>query len=166
MVRPIIGAQPPQAGSPEGRTPSGRSYGGCASITHSSLFPPSFQEGGQGDGAPHNRSAAPASGESRGVQPHWQAVWRMCLHNHLLFISPFLEGRGLGGWSASRLTPHAVRQRAERAGPAPARPRGGGRPSPRLAVARPSGGSRSRCRPYPPPTPGHSGAIRHSRHGR
>ncbi len=166
MVRAPIEAQLPQAGSPEGRTPSGRRYGGCASITYSSLFPPSFQEGGQGDGAPHNRSAAPASGESRGAYPLWQAVWRMCLHNLLLFISPFLPGRGPGGWSASRLTAHAVRQRAERAGPALARPRGGGRPDPRLAVARPSGGSRSRCRPYSPPTPGHSGAIRHSRHGR
>ena len=176
MVRPIIEAQPLQAGSPEGRTPSGRRYGGCASIPSSSLFPPSWRKGARGmvrhhRGEARNRGSpaeppARASGESRGVQPHWQAVWRMCLHNLLLIISPFLEGRGLGGWSASRLTPHAVRQRAERAGPAPARPRGGGRPDPRLAVARPSGGSRSRCRPYSPPTPGHSGAIRHSRHGR
>ena len=39
-----------QAGSPEGRNLSGRRNGGCASINSSSLLPPSFQEGGQGDG--------------------------------------------------------------------------------------------------------------------
>ena len=97
MVRPIIEAQLLQAGSPEGCNPTGRRNGGCASITSSSLFPPSFQEGGQGDGAPHNRSAAPASGESRGVQPHWQAEWRMCLHNHLLLNFPLPGRKGARG---------------------------------------------------------------------
>ena len=31
---------------------------------------------------------AHASGESRGVQPHWQEEWRMCLHNPIIFTSP------------------------------------------------------------------------------
>ena len=178
-------------GVQRGAPPSGRRYGGCASITYSSLFPPSFQEGARGmvratiEAKPQNRGSpavrspiyqtvfllpCPACGESRGAHPLWQAVWRMCLHNLLLFIFPLPGRKGARGMVRAqqwlRLTPHAVRQRAERAGPAPARPRGGGRPDPRLAVARPSGGSRSRCRPYSPPTPGHSGAIRHSRHGR
>ena len=41
------------------------------------------------------------AGESRGEHPHWQAVWRMCLHTLRFFtFPPFLEGRGPGGWSA------------------------------------------------------------------
>ncbi len=47
------GAVPPSAcerGSPEGCTRSGRRYGGRASINHASLLPPSWKEGGQGDG--------------------------------------------------------------------------------------------------------------------
>ncbi len=45
-----------------GRHPSGRRYGGCASINQSSLLPPSFQEGGQGDGPSHHRGLAPNRG--------------------------------------------------------------------------------------------------------
>ena len=50
---------------------------------------------------PHRRrcSGCPpalASGESRGVQPPWQEVWRMCLHKQIYFSSPFLSGRGQG----------------------------------------------------------------------
>ncbi len=80
------------------------------------FFPPSFQEGGQGDGpntcrlteraarrslfATGSRGCPPArvSGESRGVQPLWQEVWRVSLQLPL-FSSPFLPGRGPGGWS-------------------------------------------------------------------
>ena len=65
-----------KAGSPEGCNPTGRWHGGCASALE--------------------------SGESRGVQPHWQVAWRMCLHkpSSFLYCSPFLRGRGLGGWCA------------------------------------------------------------------
>ena len=45
-----------------------------------------------------SRTTARSSGESRGVQPHWQEEWRMCLHKLLFFTSPFLSGRGSGGW--------------------------------------------------------------------
>ena len=41
--------------------------------------------------------AAPASGESRGVQPHWQESWRMCLHNLLLFTFPLPYRKGARG---------------------------------------------------------------------
>ena len=80
-------------------------------------FPPSWKEGGQGDGAvPHYgackrgvqrgaplwqvvwrmclhkllffTSPLPGSGESRGEHPHWQAVWRMCLHKLHFFTFP------------------------------------------------------------------------------
>ena len=33
------------------------------------------------------------------MQPHWQEEWRMCLHKRIIFTSPFLSGRGPGGWS-------------------------------------------------------------------
>ena len=59
-----------------------------------------------GSAVPHY--GAP-SGESRGAQPLWQAVWRMCLHKLILFTTPFLSGRGSGGWSAplSRRSPES-----------------------------------------------------------
>ncbi len=47
--------------------------------------------------------AAPASGESRGVQPHWQAVWRMCLHDLHFCTSPLPFRKGVGGWSKPSL---------------------------------------------------------------
>ena len=108
------------ARSPEGRTPTGRRYGGCASIhDSSSLSPLPSRKGVRGmvpapietqprmagvqRGAlpplPSLRAAAKqsgvvvvplarASGESSGVQPHWQAVWRMCLHTLHFFTFP------------------------------------------------------------------------------
>ena len=81
------------------------------------LFSSPFLEGrGQGDGpntcrlteraarrslcATGSRGCPPArvSGESRGVQPLWQEVWRVSLQLPL-FSFPFLPGRGPGGWS-------------------------------------------------------------------
>ena len=91
----VLGVPRPPRGSPEGRSPFGRRYGGCASINHLLFFgsPPFLQEGGQGDGAtvPTQESegvpqaagypqGAPLrcwvcrapKGESRGAQPLWQ----------------------------------------------------------------------------------------------
>ena len=36
-------------------------------------------------------------GESRGVHPLWQAVWRMCLHTLLFSISPSSQCRSKEG---------------------------------------------------------------------
>ena len=84
-------------GSPEGSTPTGRRYGGCASIHYtSSLSPLPGRKGARG--MVRSRTTVRTSGESRGEHPHWQAVWRMCLHTLHFFTSPFLEGRGPGGW--------------------------------------------------------------------
>ena len=33
------------------------------------------------------------------MQPLWQEVWRMCLHKPSSLLSPFLLGKGPGGWS-------------------------------------------------------------------
>ena len=57
--------------------------------------------------------AGPASGESREVQPHWQAVWRMCLHNLLLLTCPLPSRKGAGGWSQPSLRQHSP-ERASR----------------------------------------------------
>ncbi len=51
-----------------------------------------------------NRPPALVSGESRGRQPLWQEVWRMCLHKLLFLTAPFLPGRGPGGWSPARVS--------------------------------------------------------------
>ncbi len=92
-----------QAGSPEGSTPSGRRYGGCASIHYSSSL--STLPGRKGArGMVRSRTTVRASGESRGEPPLWQVVWRMCLHKLLFFTSPFLEGRGARGMVRSRTT--------------------------------------------------------------
>ena len=42
---------------------------------------------------------ARVSGESRGVLPLWQVVWRVSLQLPLFSSPPFLSGRGPGGWS-------------------------------------------------------------------
>ena len=45
-----------------------------------------------------------ASGESRGVQPLWQAVWGCASINYRFFTSPFLRKEGgPGGWSEPQL---------------------------------------------------------------
>ncbi len=54
-------------------------------------------------GSRRPEGAAPASGESRGVQPHWQAVWRMCLHILHFCTFPLPERKGVGGWSKPSL---------------------------------------------------------------
>ncbi len=114
-----------------------------------STFPPSWKEGGQGDGAvPHygaykrgvqrgapplaggledvppyttllyyplpgrkgargmvrSRTTVRASGESRGEHPHWQAVWRMCLHKRHFFTIPLPGRKGARGMVRSRTT--------------------------------------------------------------
>ena len=83
-----------------------------------SLYPPSLQEGGQGDGPSPNRSAAPASRESRGVQPHWQEAWRMCLHNLLLFTFPLPYRKGARGMVRATRLPHRPTPRNDRSGAA------------------------------------------------
>ena len=114
---------PSQAGV-QRAPPYGRGLG--VSPRAPNFLPPSRKEGGEGDGThahhsvrPHKRNPegvaarvrgcpqAPASGESRGEHPLWQEVWRMCLHTLLFLISPFLEGRGTGGW-CSRPSRRAV----------------------------------------------------------
>ena len=108
----------------------------CLHKLHFFTFPPSFQEGGQRDGAvPHygackrgvQRGAPlwqvvwrmclhkllfftfplPGSGESRGVHPHWQAVWRMCLHKLHFFTCPLPSRKGARGMVRSRTTVRA-----------------------------------------------------------
>ena len=56
------------------------------------------------------------AGESRGGAPLWQEVWRTCLHKPRFFTSPFLEGRGPGGWSEppSRPSPKSQDSRGPR----------------------------------------------------
>ena len=92
-----------EAGSPEGSTPTGRRSGGCASIHYtSSLSPLPSRKGARG--MVRSRTTERTSGESRGEHPHWQAVWRMCLHTLLFFhFPPFLPGRGPGGWCGPAL---------------------------------------------------------------
>ena len=86
-----------QAGSPEGCNPTGRRNGGCASINYVSLLPPSFQEGGQGDGAVPYRGEAPNRSRSPEGAVLWRGHWG-CPPD-LIITPPFLSGRGLGGWS-------------------------------------------------------------------
>ena len=52
--------------------------------------------------------SARASGESRGVQPLWQAVWRMCLHQLICFTFPLPSRKGARGMVQAPLeaTPH------------------------------------------------------------
>ena len=78
---------------PEGAAP----WQGSGGVPQSSNLPPFLEGRGQGDGPSPNRSAAPASRESRGVQPHWQEAWRMCLHNLLLFTFPLPSRKGARG---------------------------------------------------------------------
>ncbi len=89
------------------------------------ILPPSWKEGGQGDGRTDGRwvptrgtptvedvPCAP-KGESRGAQPLWQEVWRMCLHKPTFFLilpPSFQEGgqgdgRTDGRWVPTRGTP-------------------------------------------------------------
>ena len=54
------------------------------------------------------------SGECRGVQPHWQAVWRMCLHALRFFTFPLPESGECRGvqphWQAEwRMCLHVLR---------------------------------------------------------
>ena len=69
-------------GSAEGRSPSARGLSRC---------PPAL-----------------ASGESRGVQPLWQAVWRMCLHQLIFFTFPLPGRKGARGMVQApfEATPH------------------------------------------------------------
>ncbi len=105
--------------SPEGVHPSGRKYGGCASINHSSFLSPFLLGSGPGGwsepqsrrspnrGTPEGVVApwqgpegVPArlqAGESRGGAPLWQEVWRMCLHKPLLFSFPLPLRKGARG---------------------------------------------------------------------
>ena len=113
----------PEAAGVQRAQPFGRGLG-PPRVLICSPFPPSFQEGGRGiprispsprlprrftprnDRAGDRRrpeGAAPASGESRGVQPHWQAVWRMCLHDLHFCTSPLPFRKGVGGWSKPSL---------------------------------------------------------------
>ena len=116
-----------QAGSPEGCNLSGRRNGGCASINSSSLLSP-FLPGRmgplRGDGPntllqPRESSGAPPFGrglrvspahargvkQSRGVQPHWQEEWRMCLHKHHLYFPPSFQEGGQGDGPNTLLQP-------------------------------------------------------------
>ena len=65
-------------------------------------FPPSWKEGGQGDGAlPHY--GAYKRGSPEGSTPLAGGMEDVPPYTTILYFSPFLEGRGPGGWSAPAL---------------------------------------------------------------
>ncbi len=85
-----------QAGSPEGAV-LWRGHWGCPPDLI--ITPPFLSGRGLGGWSdPLSRRSSESQQESRGVQPHWQKEWRMCLHKLLFFTPPFLKGRGPGGW--------------------------------------------------------------------
>ena len=94
-------------------------------------------------------------GESRGAQPHWQAVWRMCLHkpSSFLYCPPFLEGRGPGGWSEPPL-----RQQSPKPESRECRPLAGVWECPPEAALPSQGESRGVQPAVPPPKPESRGA--------
>ena len=136
-----------QAGSPEGCNPPGRRYGGCASINRFLYFPlperkgawgmvrttieakPRTVEGqrcGPSTVQPHEAAAqwvssALASGESRGVQPPWQEVWRMCLHEPISLL-PLPERKGARGMVRTTIEAKPRTVEGWRCGPSTARP--------------------------------------------
>ena len=102
----------PKAGSAEGCNPTGRRNGGCASMHYASL-PSPFPKAGSAEGCNPTGQAvwedvppcttllyfAPSRkrGVQRGAYPHWQAVWRMCLHRLIFFIFPLPSRKGARG---------------------------------------------------------------------
>ena len=73
----VWGCPPAHKGRPEGIAPSGRRSGGCSP-----------------------EPALQLQGESRGAQPLWRESEGVPQNLSFLYCSPFLLGRGLGGWSA------------------------------------------------------------------
>ena len=73
----------PGSGESRGEHPTGRRYGGCASIHYTSLLSP-----------------LPGSGESRREHPTGRRYGGCASINYFSLLPPFLPGRGPGGWSA------------------------------------------------------------------
>ena len=143
MVRPDPGGslrvcRARRRGGPEGYRPNGRRSGGVPRAPKGGVQRGTAPTaGGLGD------VPRASKGESRGAQPLWQEVWRMCLHIQIFFfiLFPLPERKGARGMvrpDGRSLAGVRARRRGSRRGTAPTKP---APPQPRPA------------KPPPPPHP-------------